>query len=154
MYLIFIYINIYIYIYILCLVLLLHLADPKRLSLPFLVVVASSLPASGLLNIVMEPFLKGEVFDVSLVPVSISYERILEESLYARELLGVPKPKESTSVSPMDLIKNGHLIETWRPFVPMETAQWRRATSRTELLPRHGLAQPRPSARRRNILLL
>uniref|UniRef100_A0A8C5ATZ6 Glyceronephosphate O-acyltransferase n=1 Tax=Gadus morhua TaxID=8049 RepID=A0A8C5ATZ6_GADMO len=54
-------------------------------------------PKIGLLNIVMEPFLKGEVFDVSLVPVSISYERILEESLYARELLGVPKPKESTS---------------------------------------------------------
>lgn len=47
----------------------------------------------------MDPFLKGEVFDVTLVPVSISYERILEEALYARELLGVPKPKESTSVS-------------------------------------------------------
>ncbi|XP_035534428.1 dihydroxyacetone phosphate acyltransferase [Morone saxatilis] len=54
-------------------------------------------PKLGLLNIVMDPFLKGEVFDVSVVPVSISYERILEESLYARELLGVPKPKESTS---------------------------------------------------------
>uniref|UniRef100_A0A3Q3N4W0 Glyceronephosphate O-acyltransferase n=1 Tax=Mastacembelus armatus TaxID=205130 RepID=A0A3Q3N4W0_9TELE len=54
-------------------------------------------PKLGLLNIVMDPFLKGEVFDVSLVPVSISYERILEEVLYARELLGVPKPKESTS---------------------------------------------------------
>ncbi|XP_037541872.1 dihydroxyacetone phosphate acyltransferase [Nematolebias whitei] len=54
-------------------------------------------PKLGLLNIVMDPFLKGEVFDVSLVPVSISYERVLEEALYARELLGVPKPKESTS---------------------------------------------------------
>ncbi|KAM6914953.1 dihydroxyacetone phosphate acyltransferase [Xenentodon cancila] len=54
-------------------------------------------PKLGLLNIAMDPFLKGEVFDVSLVPVSISYERILEETLYARELLGVPKPKESTS---------------------------------------------------------
>ncbi|KAI5616998.1 dihydroxyacetone phosphate acyltransferase [Silurus asotus] len=54
-------------------------------------------PKTGLLNIAMEPFFKGEVFDVNLVPVSISYERILEESLYARELLGVPKPKESTS---------------------------------------------------------
>ncbi|KAM7395057.1 hypothetical protein PAMA_006689 [Pampus argenteus] len=54
-------------------------------------------PKLGLLNIVMDPFLKGEVYDVNLVPVSISYERILEESLYARELLGVPKPKESTS---------------------------------------------------------
>uniref|UniRef100_A0A1A7WZZ6 Glyceronephosphate O-acyltransferase n=3 Tax=Iconisemion striatum TaxID=60296 RepID=A0A1A7WZZ6_9TELE len=54
-------------------------------------------PKLGLLNIVMDPFLKGEVFDISLVPVSISYERVLEEALYARELLGVPKPKESTS---------------------------------------------------------
>uniref|UniRef100_A0A8C6KMC5 Glyceronephosphate O-acyltransferase n=1 Tax=Nothobranchius furzeri TaxID=105023 RepID=A0A8C6KMC5_NOTFU len=54
-------------------------------------------PKLGLLNIVIDPFLKGEVFDISLVPVSISYERVLEEALYARELLGVPKPKESTS---------------------------------------------------------
>lgn len=54
-------------------------------------------PKLGLLNIAIEPFLKGEVFDVYLVPISISYERILEESLYAHELLGVPKPKESTS---------------------------------------------------------
>nr|XP_015200516.1 PREDICTED: dihydroxyacetone phosphate acyltransferase isoform X1 [Lepisosteus oculatus] len=54
-------------------------------------------PKTGLLNIVMEPFFKGEVFDISLVPISISYERVLEEALYARELLGVPKPKESTS---------------------------------------------------------
>lgn len=58
-----------------------------------------SVLSSGLLNIVMDPFFKGEVFDISLVPVSISYERVLEEALYARELLGVPKPKESTSVS-------------------------------------------------------
>ncbi|XP_029450058.1 dihydroxyacetone phosphate acyltransferase isoform X2 [Rhinatrema bivittatum] len=54
-------------------------------------------PKFGLLSVVMEPFFKGEVFDTYLVPVSISYERILEESLYAYELLGVPKPKESTS---------------------------------------------------------
>ncbi|XP_030052302.1 dihydroxyacetone phosphate acyltransferase isoform X2 [Microcaecilia unicolor] len=54
-------------------------------------------PKFGLLSIVMDPFFKGEVFDTYCVPVSISYERILEESLYAYELLGVPKPKESTS---------------------------------------------------------
>lgn len=45
---------------------------------------------------VLEPFFKGEVFDISLVPISISYERVLEESLLAHELLGVPKPKETT----------------------------------------------------------
>ncbi|XP_008940623.1 PREDICTED: dihydroxyacetone phosphate acyltransferase, partial [Merops nubicus] len=54
-------------------------------------------PKFGLLSIVMEPFFKREVFDTYLVPISISYERILEETLYAYELLGVPKPKESTS---------------------------------------------------------
>lgn len=53
---------------------------------------------TGLLNIVMEPFFKREVFDTYLVPISISYDRILEETLYAYELLGVPKPKESTTV--------------------------------------------------------
>ncbi|XP_044276785.1 dihydroxyacetone phosphate acyltransferase isoform X2 [Varanus komodoensis] len=54
-------------------------------------------PKFGLLNIVMDPFFKRELFDIYLVPISISYERVLEESLYAHELLGVPKPKESTS---------------------------------------------------------
>ncbi|KAM8952933.1 dihydroxyacetone phosphate acyltransferase [Pelodytes ibericus] len=54
-------------------------------------------PKFGLLKVIMEPFFKGEVFDICLVPISISYDRILEESLYAHELLGVPKPKESTS---------------------------------------------------------
>ncbi|XP_056672128.1 dihydroxyacetone phosphate acyltransferase isoform X2 [Monodelphis domestica] len=54
-------------------------------------------PKFGLLNIVMEPFFKREVFDTYLVPISISYDRTLEETLYAYELLGVPKPKESTT---------------------------------------------------------
>lgn len=47
---------------------------------------------------VLEPFFKGEVFDITLVPISISYDRVLEESLLAHELLGIPKPKESTTV--------------------------------------------------------
>ncbi|XP_074172554.1 dihydroxyacetone phosphate acyltransferase isoform X2 [Rhinolophus sinicus] len=54
-------------------------------------------PKFGLLNIVMEPFFKREVFDTYLVPISISYDKILEETLYVYELLGVPKPKESTT---------------------------------------------------------
>ncbi|XP_039706263.1 LOW QUALITY PROTEIN: dihydroxyacetone phosphate acyltransferase [Pteropus medius] len=54
-------------------------------------------PKFGLLNIVMEPFFKREVFDTYLVPISISYDKILEETLYAYELLGVPKPRESTT---------------------------------------------------------
>ncbi|XP_028295492.1 dihydroxyacetone phosphate acyltransferase-like isoform X1 [Gouania willdenowi] len=54
-------------------------------------------PKLGMMQMVLEPYFKGEVFDITLVPISISYDRVLEESLLARELLGVPKPKESTA---------------------------------------------------------
>lgn len=54
-------------------------------------------PKLGLFSLVSEPYLKAQIYDVMIVPTSISYDRILEESLYAYELLGVPKPKESTS---------------------------------------------------------
>ena len=47
----------------------------------------------------LEPYLRGDVPDIKLCTISISYERTLEENLYAYELLGVPKPRESTSVS-------------------------------------------------------
>lgn len=50
----------------------------------------------------MEPYLTGRLTDVMLVPISISYERTLEEELFSRELLGVPKPKESTKVGGME----------------------------------------------------
>ncbi|KAI5706260.1 hypothetical protein M8J75_006390 [Diaphorina citri] len=40
---------------------------------------------------------KSLVKDLTIIPVSISYDRPLEESLFACELLGIPKPKESTS---------------------------------------------------------
>lgn len=53
----------------------------------------------GLLSMVIEPYLNGCLPDIMMVPISISYERTLEELLFARELLGVPKPKESTTVS-------------------------------------------------------
>lgn len=54
-------------------------------------------PKLGLLGCVSELWLRGRVPDVALIPISISYERTLEERLYAYELLGVPKPPESTS---------------------------------------------------------
>ncbi|CAI8011661.1 Dihydroxyacetone phosphate acyltransferase [Geodia barretti] len=53
-------------------------------------------PKLGLLSMVVEPYLAGLVPDIMLVPVSISYQRTLEEHLFSRELLGVPKPSEST----------------------------------------------------------
>ncbi|XP_036323315.1 dihydroxyacetone phosphate acyltransferase [Rhagoletis pomonella] len=53
-------------------------------------------PKIGLLSMALLPYFTGEVPDVTIVPVSISYERVLEEQLFVYELLGVPKPKETT----------------------------------------------------------
>ncbi|XP_064106624.1 dihydroxyacetone phosphate acyltransferase-like isoform X1 [Macrobrachium nipponense] len=54
-------------------------------------------PKLGLLGCVLECWLRGRLPDLAIVPISISYDRTLEEKLYAYELLGVPKPPESTS---------------------------------------------------------
>ena len=54
-------------------------------------------PKFGLFSVVSEPYLKAQTYDVIIVPISLSYDRLLEEKLYAYELLGIPKPKESTS---------------------------------------------------------
>ena len=48
---------------------------------------------------ITEMFFLGYVPDVHFCPISISYECITEEQLYVFELLGIPKPKESLSVS-------------------------------------------------------
>ncbi|KAL5007949.1 hypothetical protein ScPMuIL_013530 [Solemya velum] len=54
-------------------------------------------PKFGMLSASLEPYFKAHLPDVMVIPITISYERVLEEKLYAYELLGVPKPKESTS---------------------------------------------------------
>lgn len=48
---------------------------------------------------VLKSFFTSEVPDILFVPINISYERVFEEKLFSYELLGVPKPKETTSVS-------------------------------------------------------
>jgi glyceronephosphate O-acyltransferase len=44
----------------------------------------------------LEPYFMGEIHNLKIVPISISYEKPLEEQLFVYELLGIPKPKEST----------------------------------------------------------
>lgn len=56
----------------------------------------SLLPKLGLLQVALELYFTGRIPDITIVPISISYDRTLEEILYSYELLGVPKPKEST----------------------------------------------------------
>lgn len=53
-------------------------------------------PKFGMLSASLEPYFKAHIPDIMVFPVSISYDKVLEETLYAYELLGVPKPKEST----------------------------------------------------------
>lgn len=48
---------------------------------------------------ILKPLFLRQVPDILFVPINISYERIMEEKLFSFELLGVPKPKESTTVS-------------------------------------------------------
>lgn len=53
-------------------------------------------PKTGLLSMALEPYFMGELHDIKVVPISVSYEKPLEEQLFVYELLGIPKPKEST----------------------------------------------------------
>ena len=55
-------------------------------------------PKFGMLATCVELYMKNhQLEDVYLVPISLTYERLLEEFLYSSELLGIPKPKESMS---------------------------------------------------------
>jgi glycerone phosphate O-acyltransferase len=55
-------------------------------------------PKFGMLATCLELYLKNHrIDDIYLIPISLTYEKLLEETLYASELLGIPKPKESVS---------------------------------------------------------
>ncbi|XP_026315064.1 dihydroxyacetone phosphate acyltransferase isoform X2 [Hyposmocoma kahamanoa] len=53
-------------------------------------------PKYGMLSMMLMPFFAREVNDITIVPVNITYDRLMEQALFAYEHLGVPKPKEST----------------------------------------------------------
>ena len=46
---------------------------------------------------IVDVLFRSDVPDIQFIPISISYDRPLEETLFAYELLGVPKPAESTT---------------------------------------------------------
>lgn len=51
----------------------------------------------GLLSTILEGLFRSNVPDIQFIPISISYDKPLEELLFAYEMLGVPKPAESTT---------------------------------------------------------
>ncbi|KAK7197461.1 dihydroxyacetonephosphate acyltransferase [Novymonas esmeraldas] len=67
-------------------------------------------PKMGLLKFVCDTFYEPgqrELDDVLIVPVSLSYDELLEATMYAKELLGVPKPKETV----MNMLKARSLLD-------------------------------------------
>uniref|UniRef100_A0A0N5AU74 PlsC domain-containing protein n=1 Tax=Syphacia muris TaxID=451379 RepID=A0A0N5AU74_9BILA len=54
-------------------------------------------PKFGLLQALLEPYFRRQVYDMVIIPITISYDKIIEESLFAYELLGFGKPKETAS---------------------------------------------------------
>lgn len=67
-------------------------------------------PKIGLFSMALEPFLTRKVFDITIVPVGVSYDKPVEEQLFAYELLGVPKPKESTKglLTAFETVESNH----------------------------------------------
>lgn len=52
-------------------------------------------PKLGIVKIVLDAIISGRVSDCFIVPMSLGYDKIIETSSYANELLGNPKEKES-----------------------------------------------------------
>ena len=66
-------------------------------------------PKLGILKMITDAYFEPqeEINDVMILPISLSYERILEGNVYANELLGVPKPKET----PMNLLRSATVLK-------------------------------------------
>jgi 1-acyl-sn-glycerol-3-phosphate acyltransferase len=54
-------------------------------------------PRQGMLKSCIECYFRRQIDNLILIPISINYEKVLEDNLHANELLGIPKPKESKS---------------------------------------------------------
>lgn len=52
-------------------------------------------PKLGIVKIILDAFVDGRFEDCHIVPLSLGYDKIIETSSYATELLGAPKEKES-----------------------------------------------------------
>lgn len=70
-------------------------------------------PKLGLLAMALEPLFMGEVTDITIIPIGVAYDKPLEEQLFVYEMLGVPKPKESTMVSLAGSTRLGNVRLNW-----------------------------------------
>lgn len=90
-------------------------------------------PKVGLLSLVVEATLEAATKPVYFCPVSISYERTMEEESFARELAGGEKPREDVRglLDTASLLKNRYgkiSVQFGRPVTLEETAKERGIT--------------------------
>ncbi len=65
------------------------------------------MPKLGLLSIIVDTFFSGDIDDISFVPVSIGYDKVMEEKSYIREMSGEKKEKENL----LTMIKNRSVLK-------------------------------------------
>lgn len=104
-------------------------------------------PKLGLLNMIVDAALGAETRAISFVPVSIGYERMMEEGAYARELSGATKKREDAAA----LLKVGAVL---RERYGRANVQIGRIVTLDELRAEIGVAKgaPMSPAKRRAIV--
>ncbi len=75
-------------------------------------------PRSGILAMLIQSYLEGGANDIYFAPISINYERILEEKSYAQEIRGGEKEKENAGA----LIRAGQTIRKKQGRVSVQFA--------------------------------
>jgi len=117
-------------------------------------------PKLGLLSIMLESWLKGLRKDILFVPVSITYENLIEDKVFADENIGHFKKKESliSLIRAFDIFQRKYgeavinfgkplsLSRFWAEHSPEETPHNR--TPDTKRLNREKAEPPQPAARR------
>ena len=67
-------------------------------------------PRTGLLSVALELFFTGQIPDLLIIPVSISYDRLMEEGLYSKELLPSTDFKGKPAETPRHLMTGAKAI--------------------------------------------
>lgn len=91
-------------------------------------------PRLGLLSIMVNAYLRGQRREIAFVPVSITYENVIEDSVYAQENTGQKKKRESLGslIAARDLLRKryGEVILNFGTPIALSTEVARQRTAR------------------------
>lgn len=104
-------------------------------------------PRMGMLSMCVDPVFEGAVNDVQYIPVSISYEKVVEAKSYARELLGGAKKRENVTslVSSAQVLRSkyGRVYVDFAEPISLRVFASSRGVNISELSPQAEEAKPR-----------